>query len=178
MDPAKYSTEPDERVTLLNRKVVRIRPLSGGEDKPIRELWAHLSPRTRYLRFLTPLTGLPDSLVRLLAGGDNRRQLTLVAEYEAAAGAEVVGLANFGANDDCQAELGLVVRDDWQNQRVGTLLAARIMEAAERRGFHQFVVHVLPDNLPIRRVLKKLGVIVSVRIRGGVSELAFVRRSS
>jgi GNAT superfamily N-acetyltransferase len=163
-------------VTLSNQKRVRIRTLQNGEDAPIRELWPHLSPRTRYLRFLTVLTTLPDSLLRCLVSTANCKQQAIVAEHEADGEAIVVGLVNLGQLDDGSVEVGLVVRDDWQRQRLGTALALRMIQTAERRGFRRFVGHVLHENVAMHKILRNVGEIVSRRIDGRVQELAFVRR--
>jgi RimJ/RimL family protein N-acetyltransferase len=172
------SSEAGEYVTLSNRKQVRIRALRGGEDAPIRELWAQLSPRSRYLRFLSVMPTLPDSLVRRLLTADDCRTLAFVAEHEADGTAVVVGLANVGAVDEVSVEVGLVVRDDWQRQHVGTELAQFMMIAAERHGFRRFIGHVLDENVAMRRLLKNIGEVVSTRVSGSVLELAFVRRTS
>jgi RimJ/RimL family protein N-acetyltransferase len=177
MPTAEHQSEGDDSVTLSNGKRVRIRALRRDEDGPIRELWPHLSPRTRYLRFLSIMSTLPDSLVRRLVSADDCRTMAFVAEYESDDNARiVVGLANLGAVDDISVEVGLVVRDDWQRQHVGTQLAAQMMRAAERRGFHRFVGHVLDENVGMRKLLKKVGEIVSTRVSGSVHELAFIRR--
>jgi acetyltransferase len=171
-----FRTESKDSVTLSNGKRVRIRILRRGEDGPIRELWPHLSQRTRYLRFLSFMSSLPDSLVGRLISSDDSRTMAFVAEHEADSGAIVVGLANLGAVDDVSVEVGLVVRDDWQRQHVGTELARTMMAAAERRGFRRFVGHVLDENIAMRRLLKSIGVIVSAKLDGNVHEVAFTRR--
>jgi acetyltransferase len=163
-------------VTLSNGLRVRIRILEHGEDAPIRALWPHLSPQTRYLRFLSIMSTLPDPLVHQLVSGDDCRTLAFVAEHEAEGNAMVVGLANLGAVDDVSVEVGLVVRDDWQRQRVGTELALTMMRAAERLGFRRFIGHVLDENVAMRKLLKNVGVIVSAKFSGNVHEVAFVRR--
>jgi RimJ/RimL family protein N-acetyltransferase len=172
----EYPGDGDDYVTLSNRQRVRIRALRRGEDAPIRELWPHLSPRTRYLRFLSVMTTLPDSLVRRLVVMDDCRTLALVAEHEADGTADVIGLANVGAVDDVSVEVGLVVRDDWQRQHVGTELATRMILAAERRGFRRFIGHVLEENVAMRKLLKNIGDVVSTKVSGSVFEVAFVRR--
>ena len=53
-----------------------------------------------------------------------------------------MGLASFGAIDDGNVEVALVIRDDWQRQRLGTELAGRLLQAAEARGFHRFITNV------------------------------------
>ena len=116
----------------------------------MRDLYDHLSPRTRYLRFFSQMPVLPDSVVRLLTCGDYRRRLSLVAELETPDGAEVVALGSFAAIDEHRAEVGLVVRDEWQRQGIGVALAERVMVAAQARGFDRFVAHTLWDNQVLR----------------------------
>lgn len=153
-----------------------IRALEPGEESVIRELYAHLSPRTRYLRFFSAMPSLPDAVVRQLASVDGRRHVAFVVEDEVSGRAEPIALASFGAIDDEAVELGLVVRDDWQNRRIGTELARRVLDAAEARGFHRFVASIQAHNVAIRRILHHVGVTVSSTFEGGVWELAFVRR--
>ncbi len=174
--PAGYPGELDEILTLPDATRLRIRPLRPCEERPVRDLFAALSVRSRYLRFLSPFQSLPDNLVRTLACIDYRRTLSLIAERDAPDGAEVIALVNFGAVDDEHVELGLVVRDDWQGRRVGTELARRIVHAAEARGYRRFIAHIAYDNLPIRRILARVGDVVSARSSGGVSEVAFQAR--
>jgi len=171
-----YPGELEDCIVLANHRRLRIRPLRPCEEGPVRELYGHLSPRTRYLRFLSPMPVLPDSVLRLLTAVDYRRRLSLLAEVETAEGAEVVALGSFGAIDDNRAEVGLVVRDDWQRQGIGTALASRVMRAAEARGFDWFVAHVLWENTVIRKLLNRVGDIVSTKTRDGVCEMLFVRR--
>lgn len=173
-DPAdEYPSELDDDLVLPGCRALHIRALRPCEEQPIRDLYARLSPRTRYLRFFSPVPSAPDALVRLLTSVDYRRQLALVAEHRG----EIVGLASFGAVDDGRAEVGLVVSDDWQRQGVGTALAGRVLRAAERRGFRRFVVHVLPENAAIRRLLSNVGDVVSAKVGGGgIAEITFVRR--
>ena len=78
-DFSSYPTELDAHVTLTDQRRVRIRALHSREERPIRVLHARLSPRTRYLRFLSPIPTLPDALVRRLACVDYRRRLAVVA---------------------------------------------------------------------------------------------------
>src|SRR5215831_13630282 len=176
MATGQQVSDGNDDVILSNGKHVRIRFLQQGEDAPIRELWPHLSPRTRYLRFLSILSSLPDSLLGRLIADKDRRSMAIVAEHETDGTPIVIGLANLGAVDDESAEVGLVVRDDWQRQHVGTELARTMMRAAERRGIRRFIGHVLAENVAMRRLLKSIGVVVSAKPDGNVQEVAFVRR--
>ena len=96
-----YPTELDAHVTLTDQRRVRIRALRSREERPIRVLHARLSPRTRHLRFLSPMPTLPDALVRRLACVDYRRRLVVVAEDEGRRRRSVCGScksANFSAS--------------------------------------------------------------------------------
>ena len=155
---------------------LRIRPLRRCDDRAIRELYRHLSSRTRYLRFSSPMPDLPDSLLKLITCVDYRRRLALLAVSDVADGAEVVALSEFAAIDDHSAEVALVVRDEWQRRGLGTALATRTMLAAEARGFDLFVANVGYDNVGVMRLLRHVGAVRSMKTRRGVSEVTFVRR--
>jgi len=172
--------QPDieDEILLPDQTRIRVRPLRRDEERPIRELFEHLSLRSRYFRFLSPLSALPDALVRSLASVDNRRHIELVAEHTCGERREVVALAGFGANEDGIAEVGLVVRDDWQRRRIGTALATRVLAAAEARGFRRFIAHVATGNVAIQKLLKRVGHVVAATTSSGVSELVFVRRTN
>jgi acetyltransferase len=101
-----------------------------------------------------------------------------LAESEIADGADVVALSEYAALDDHTAEVGFVVRDEWQRLGVGTALAMSTLRAAEARGFDLFVAEVLPHNVGVRRLLDRVGVVVSAKSWRGVSEITFVRRKS
>jgi acetyltransferase len=130
-EPASYPSELEDHIVLSNLRLLRIRPLRRCEEGTVRELYDQLSPRTRYLRFFSQMPRLTDDVVRLLACVDYRRQLALVAEHDNGNGPEIVGLASFAAIDDGNVEVALVIRDDWQRQRLGTALAGRLLKPAD-----------------------------------------------
>jgi len=160
-------------ITLPNAEL-RVRPLRRSDARLLTDLYARLSPDTRYLRFFSPMPHLPDAVLETLLNVDCRRRVALVAEIDDTA----VGLGSFGALDDGSAEVALVVCDDWQRRRVGTALATRVLAAAERRGFHRFVAHVMSTNDAARRLLREVGTVLSWRMHGAITELVFVRRTT
>ena len=171
----EHPTDLDTVLILPSAGRARVRPLRRHEDRVVRDLYAHLSPRTRYQRFFSPMPELPDSVVRLLVDVDNRSRLALIA-YRDESPDDIFGMASFGAIDACSAEVALLVRDDWQQQGLGTELAMRILDAADACGFRRFVTHIQWGNEPIRRILKKVGVVISWSATAGVMECVFARR--
>jgi RimJ/RimL family protein N-acetyltransferase len=170
----EYPRELEECVSLPDLRMLCLRPLRPGEEGTIRELDAHLSGRTRHLRFLSTMPAMSEPLLRLLASVDYRRRLSLVAEHYVANRREVIALGSFSALEDGGAEVGLLVRDDWQRIGIGTLLAGRVLRAAADRGFARFVAHVRWENVAVRKLLRRVGRVVATTRSPGVSEVTFV----
>jgi GNAT superfamily N-acetyltransferase len=162
-------------ITLLDGRRVSLRPLQYLERAPVRELYAHLSPRSRYLRFLSPMPALPDTLVDQLTAVDGRSKVALVAE-SVGAPRNTVALGSFDAIDGTSVEVALAVRDDWQRQRLGTTIALRLLGLAEARGYGRFIATFDVHNTAVRRLINRVGVVVSSAFYGGVSEVTFIRR--
>jgi len=172
-DEDGYPAELESHLTLDGGWRVRIRALHTCEAEPIRALHRGLSARSRYLRFLSPMPALPDSVVRALACVDHRRSVAIVAERPDGA---AIGLASFSAVDEVSAEVAVVVQDAWQGRGVGDALVAALLGAAEARGFHRFVASIAADNAPMRRLLARHGSVLTSVMRSGVSEIAFEPR--
>ena len=160
---------------LVRADRLHIRPVRRADEGVVREFFNRLSPRTRYLRFFSPLPALPESILSQITAVDDRR-VALIAEVDTADGAEVVAVGNFGAIDERRGEVALVVGDRWQQQGIGTAVARRVLRAAHARGFNRFVAHALAENRAIRKLLRHVGDIVSTETRHGVSGISFIRR--
>jgi len=159
---------------LPNGLPLRIRPQRRCDGRAVREFFRRLSPRTRYLRFLTAMP-VAESVLEVLTSVDCGRG-ALVAEVDTAAGPTVVAVGSFAAVTDSTAEVGLVVGDEWQRWGIGTAVALKVLQEAEARGFGRFVAHLLSENVVMRRLLNHVGVVVSAKTQYGVSEVSFVRR--
>jgi GNAT superfamily N-acetyltransferase len=167
---------PDEyRFTLPNGRRLRIRPLRPGELHLVRDLCSRLTLRTRHLRFFSPSPVVPETLMRMLADVEDTRRMAMIAELDEG-DRRVVALGNAIAIDDDRAEVGLVVADAWQRQGIGVILAARLLRAADARGFKQFLVHGLWNNPAVRPLLSHTAEVVSANMRYGVAEIHFIRR--
>ncbi|GAB3846475.1 hypothetical protein GCM10029963_26270 [Micromonospora andamanensis] len=64
-------------------------------------------------------------------------------------------MANLLAEGD-EAELALLVRDDWQRRGLGSTLLRRLTRQAESAGYAAMVAHVQGDNTPMLRTLRRL----------------------
>ena len=167
-----------DRLTLAGGRYVYFRALRPGERGAVRQLFARLSPRTRYLRFLARTNVMAESLLRTLTDVDDVWRLALVAELDECDSGDIVGLGNVACGDDDRSEVGLVVADAWHRRGIGAALAARLLREAEARGHDRFLIHERCDNPALRPLLRRVGEVVSIDTHGGVSEIVFTRRRS
>ena len=66
------------------------------------------------------------------------------------------------------AEVAFVVADRFQHRGLGRVLALHLAAAASERGITELVADILPDNLPMLRLLPDAGFAVTVSLVGGI----------
>lgn len=122
---------------------VPVRRACAADLAALRDFFAGLSERTRYLRFFGALTMTP-ALLRLLSGDGS------VDSVVATIGSTIIGhgLAADRAGPDGATitEIGVVVADAWQGQGVGSALVSAIIAGARARGAATVAMDVLPGN--------------------------------
>jgi GNAT superfamily N-acetyltransferase len=133
---------------------VLIRPLTTC-DAPaaVDAVFAGLSPRSRYLRFHSPVPRLSASLRRALADLDGHRRVA-VAGYPADPAGDPagppVGIARFataaGGQAHGEAEVAVAVVDRWQRRGVGRGLLTALAAVAADLGYRRLTGTVLPEN--------------------------------
>jgi GNAT superfamily N-acetyltransferase len=123
---------------------IRIATPSDGEK--LRAMFARSSPRTIYRRFHTPFPEVPNWMVTLMLDADHHDKESLVAVAEE----KVIGHAMYARlGDDGEAEMAIVVEDEWQSMGIGKSLVSELEERATLRGIETFVGEVLGENRPM-----------------------------
>ncbi|MEU4554242.1 acetyltransferase (GNAT) family protein [Micromonospora violae] len=157
-----------EQVTLVlpDGAEVAVRPAAAHDLSGVRELHEACSPRSRQRRYLGGAAlPQPARLRRLL---EPVRGLTLIATAGSDGTAEsVVAMANLLGEGD-EAEVALLVRDDWQRRGLGSALLRRLVQHADRSGYAALVLHVQAENHPMLRTLRGLGRPSSTQRDGGL----------
>jgi RimJ/RimL family protein N-acetyltransferase len=129
-----------------HRSDITIRLMHAGDDEAVNAVFAGLSPRSRYLRFHTPLPRLTAPWRHLLLDIDGVRHTAMVAEHRSEHGIEPVGIARLVRTGPVSAELAFSVVDAWQRSGVGRrLLSALVMRAADL-GYERVTALVLIEN--------------------------------
>ena len=149
---------------------VVLRPLHRGERRPVLEVFAGLSERSRRLRFLGAKPRLPErDLDWLVDVGCCGREAVLA--IDPATGA-TVGLARFVRDADApEAEIAFEVVDEWQGRGVGRTLLAELRALALQQGIIRFRALIAHGNRPAFALVRGVGEELGHAYEDGAVEL-------
>jgi RimJ/RimL family protein N-acetyltransferase len=144
-------------VDLKNGKRMLVRPIIPEDKDLLVEGFSHLSPETRFRRFLGYMDKLRSPLLRYLTEID-------YFDHFAWVGLDTVTNAGIGVaryvrmrDDPTAAEAAIVVVDEYQRSGAGTILLQLLGASALSNGITHFVGEALAENHPIRELLQNLG---------------------
>jgi GNAT superfamily N-acetyltransferase len=141
---------------------VRVRSIRPADAPALQAGFQELSDMSRYHRFHSGMTRLPERLLRYLTEVDGIDHVALVAlEADDSGDEHGVGVARFVRNrqDPATAELAVTVLDRAQGRGVARRLLAELASAAQVRGIESFTANVIAGNSRARRLLTSLGAI-------------------
>jgi acetyltransferase len=129
--------------------LARVRP---GDAQAVQEFVRGLSLESRRERFFAPVSELtPGQLERVVSGPG----LSLAAWHRG----RIVALAQY-ARDAADAELAVVVAEQWRGQGLGEALVAMLIADARRCGIRTLGALALSGNRAMRALARKLGAIL------------------
>ena len=131
-----------------------VHPLDrAGAEAAVDAVFAGLSPRSRYLRFHSPVPRLPASVRTRLVDIDGRRHAAVVAEVH---GLGPIGLAQVFGDGHGTADLAVAVVDAWQRRGIGRRLLTAVAALAEEIGYTELRGSVLPENVAMQRLARSV----------------------
>jgi acetyltransferase len=141
-----------------------IRPIRPEDEPAVARFHKRLSERTvykRYFGFFHLDQRVQHNRLSNVCFCDFDRHIVLVAER--AAGPEVpkeilavARLNRIQFTDD--AELAVLIEDDYQNRGLGTQLVTRLLEIARKEKISRITLETLSDNMPMVELSKQLGI--------------------
>jgi RimJ/RimL family protein N-acetyltransferase len=145
----------EELVTLPDGASVLVRPIAPSDAPALLRGLEHLSPRSRYRRFLgTPRIGAAE--LRYLTEVDHHDHEALGAADPATG--EGIAIARYIREPGSDsAEIAVTVDDAWQGRGLGTALLLRLADRARAAGIRRFTGLILAENAPMRALMAKLG---------------------
>ena len=149
------------------RDLVRIRELGPGDADVlvVDEVFAGLSPHSRYLRFQGPVAELSAATRGSLTALDGRTHVALAAFTQG----RPIGIVRIIDVGDGRGELAVEVVDRWQGRGVGTQLLQAARGRAAELGYRELVGEMLMVNAAAHAALRR--VFATMRVRRHGSEL-------
>ena len=155
------------RIQQAGKSPVWLAQLEPSDRESLRRFFYRLSPETLYRRFMRPVSRpgqvRPDRLLDV----DHWDREAIVAVDDG----EIVGVARYvrqaGAGE---AELAVVVADDWQRQGHASRMLATLAERAAAACINRFTMSMLADNGPILRLVRRADPSARFALSHGVYE--------
>lgn len=166
--PVKY----EQRLTLKNGKEVFLRPIMQTDEHLIVDLLNKLSPDAVYLRFLRPVTVLPDNLLFQLTHINYTGNFALTAVIEEEGKDALIAVARYGYDPENHiTDFAIVVRDDWQSRGLGKYMLAKILAIGREQGISRFESIIDSNNTVMKHLLRELGYPVKYDYQGGATRV-------
>ena len=137
--------------------VITIRPITPADLALEQEFVRSLSARTGYQRLMSARRLSLEELKRF-TDVDGENELALIATTPVQGKIRQIGVARYVKEASAgDAELAIVLSDDWQGRGLGTKLLSSLIGAANTRGVRRLVGVTLSDNSGMLALARKLG---------------------
>jgi len=165
------------RTTNKGAKVF-MRPVKIDDEPILKEFFYSLSDQSIYRRFISSRKDMPHERLQEMVVIDYTKEMNVLAFLEGDQKDVMVGLGQYGIDENTHtAEVAFTIRDDFQNQGIGSVLIEYLTNLAKREGLLGFTAEVLVENRPMMRVFEKMGFNIEKRSSSGVFELRMEFRS-
>ena len=170
--PCQY----ERRLLLKNGREVFLRPILPSDEHLLVDLFYNMSPRSRYLRFMTKLQELPGELLHHLTHLDHdNQQVALACLVEEDGKAAIIAVGRYSLDiDENIADLAVAVRDDWQHLGIGKALLLNIIAIGKEHGISRFGSMMDPQNDIMKHTLMGLGYQVKYFCRDGFYQVEII----
>jgi RimJ/RimL family protein N-acetyltransferase len=148
--------------------VITIRPIRAADLDLEQEFVSNLSAETGYQRLMSARRPSLDELKRF-TDIDYEREMALIATTSVRGRERQVGVARYvKESSPGDAELAIVLSDDWQGRGLGTRLLKSLLIAAKSRGVRRLVGTTLSVNSGMLALGRKLGFKLAAEPRSAI----------
>jgi acyl-CoA hydrolase/GNAT superfamily N-acetyltransferase len=171
----KRGEYPEEMETYRTTKTgleILLRPVKISDEPVLKDFFYSLSDQSMYRRFFSIRKNVPHEMLQDFVIIDYTKRMILLAVKKEDEREEVIGIGQYGIQENAHtAVVALVVRDDYQNQGVGTELLKYLTYLAKKQGLLGFWAEVFFDNNAMLHLFEKIGFKIEKKRGVGVYEL-------
>jgi GNAT superfamily N-acetyltransferase len=132
-----------------------IRTGGPADADRIRDFVCTLSSQSQYLRFFATASPPSTGLLRALSGATGSADILLLTDSRGAIIGHGMAADARAADGRLEANVGLVIGDDWQHCGLGRALMSMLVTRAVQRGVQTVVLDVLPENDRMRGMIRR-----------------------
>jgi len=163
------SQEMKTTLLLEDGTQVNFRPVNPTDEPRMRDLIYALSQETLYYRFMTRSPKFGHKQIQNFVYIDHRKDVAIVGTVPEAHGEDFIAIGRYFLDQKSnRAEVAFVIRDEWQNRRIGTFLFKHLATIAKRSGISGFTAEVLRDNKRMQTIFNHCGFKVKSKLEEDV----------
>jgi acetyltransferase len=159
-----YPTQYDSLLALQDGFICRIRPIRPEDEPLMIRFHEKLSDQTVYMRYLEKLKldqRIAHERLARVCFIDYNREMALVALGGRNSQEEIVAVARLtkmhGVN---QAEIAILIRDDFQRRGLGRGLLERLLQVARDENLTRVVAFIRTDNIGMQKLARRAGLLL------------------
>jgi len=162
-----YPTRHETEWPMKGGGMYTIRPIRPDDADALQAFVRGLSEESRYFRFVSAMSELPERMLARFTLIDYDREMALVAVLRERTADDqggftetekMIGVSRYITNpDQTSCEFSLAVADNYNGQGLGSRLMLQIIDVARSRGLAEIEGLVLTHNDNMLRLMRNLG---------------------
>jgi acyl-CoA hydrolase/RimJ/RimL family protein N-acetyltransferase len=173
--PGEKGEYPEHLETYRNTRSgidILLRAVKISDEPLLKDFFYSLSDTSVYRRFISGRMDMHHDRLQEFVVIDHSFQKLILAILRKDEAEIVVGMGQYSIiRNTHSAEIALVVRDDHQNQGIGSEILSYLVLLAKKDGLFSFSAEVLVENRPVLHLLEKSGFEIERNLGPGVYEL-------
>jgi len=160
--PGKKGEYPEELETRRFSKSgldLFLRPVKISDEPLLKDFFYSLSTNSLYRRFVSMRRDMPHQRLQPFVAVDYSTEMIILAVRPSdSQKEEIMGLGQYGIDENTHtAEVGIVVKDAYQNKGIGTELLRYLIYLANKQGLLGLAAEVLVENTAMLHITNKFG---------------------
>lgn len=173
--PGKSGEYPEHLETYrstVSGTAILFRPVKMNDESLMKDFFYSLSDQSLYRRFMSRRKDVPHKMRQDFVIIDYTKELVILATVQENEKEKIVGLGQIIKDENSlTGEVAFAVRDEYQNQGIGSELMSYLTLLARKEGLQGFTADVLMENRPMLHVFDKMGFDIHKKLDEGSFEL-------